>query len=304
MGSIIDQRNLDYDRLAESGGERPPRERAGRAAPGAGPESGSEAGNVRENVNRFTGHRSELRADRVPGFDAGEERSESEFIAKAKSYAVSVADAVGFEAGVAPEFEADPTVTTTSEGMRVVSLQQMSNGIEVWSMAPKVWLHSDGAVDRLVGDTVSVPPDLPAKPVVAAEAALLAAVREAAKARTVRSNFGDDELPQLEISEGDFSRLSFQSLPARPMTFSRGSLKMASCGAECFHCSTNWKASRSQRAAMISPPPLSGLIARGSLQKLGRCWMTSRDAMLVAHSCAKSATWAWYLTCPKPRDAR
>ncbi|MFB8371497.1 M36 family metallopeptidase [Pseudarthrobacter sp. NPDC055928] len=222
MGSIIDQRNLDYDRLAERGGERPPRESAGRAASVAGPESGSEAGNVRENVNRFTGHRSELRADRVPGFDGGEERSESEFIAKAKSYAVSVADAVGFEAGVAPEFEADPTVTTTSEGMRVVSLQQMSNGIEVWSMAPKVWLHSDGAVDRLVGDTVSVPPDLPAKPVVAAEAALLAAVREAAKARTVRSNFGDDELPQLEISEGDFTRLSFQSLPARPMTFSRG----------------------------------------------------------------------------------
>ncbi len=218
MASIIDQRNLDYDRLAERGRERPPRESAGRAAPGAGPEPGG----VPDTVNRFTGHRSELRAGRVPGFDGGEEHSESEFIATAKSYAVSVADAVGFEAGVAPEFEADPTVTTTSEGMRVVSLQQMSNGIEVWSMAPKVWLHSDGAVDRLVGDTVSVPADLPAKPVVAAEAALLAAVREAAKARTVRSNFGDDELPQLEISEGGFSRLAFQPLPARPMTFSRG----------------------------------------------------------------------------------
>lgn len=224
MGKIIDQRNLDFDRSIQADRGHPGRESAGRAVPGPGnaarPGQGPEGD--RGKVNRFTGHRSELRAVRVPGFDAGEEPTEAELIAKAKSYALSVADAVGFEADVPPEFDADPTVTTTSEGMRVVSLQQTSNGIEVWSMAPKVWLHDDGAVDRLVGDTVSVPADLPAKPVVAAETALMVAVREAAKARTLRSNFGDDELPQLEVAEGDFTRLSFQPLPARPMTFSRG----------------------------------------------------------------------------------
>ncbi|MDR7159032.1 M36 family metallopeptidase [Arthrobacter sp. BE255] len=218
MGKIIDRRNMDHDRFAGGDAARPPRESAGRAAPGADGEPGGGPGKV----NRFTGHRSELRAAHAPGLEAGAEPSEPEFIARAKSYAMSVAEAVGFEAEVPPEFEADPTITTTSEGLRVVSLQQVSNGIEVWSMSPKVWLHSDGAVDRLVGDTVSVPADLPAKPAVAAEAALLVAVREAAKARTLRGTFGDDELPQLDVAEADFRRLSFQPLPSRPMTFSRG----------------------------------------------------------------------------------
>ena len=218
MGKIIDQRNMDHDRFAGGDAARPPRESAGRAASGADGEPAGGPGKV----NRFTGHRSELRAANATGLEAGAEPSEPEFIARAKSYAMSVAEAVGFEAEVPPEFEADPTITTTSEGLRVVSLQQMSNGIEVWSMSPKVWLHSDGAVDRLVGDTVSVPADLPAKPAVAAEAALLVAVREAAKARTLRGTFGDDELPQLEVAEADFRRLSFQPLPSRPMTFSRG----------------------------------------------------------------------------------
>ncbi|HJW00381.1 MAG TPA: M36 family metallopeptidase, partial [Arthrobacter sp.] len=218
MGKIIDQRNLDHDRVAEGDEARPGRASAGRAEPRADGQPGGGPGRI----NRFTGHRSELRAANAPGVEGAAEPSEPEFIARAKSYTMSVAEAVGFEAEVPPEFEADPTVTTTSEGLRVVSLQQMSNGIEVWSMSPKVWLHGDGAVDRLVGDTVSVPPGLPAKPTVPAEVALLVAVREAAKARTLRGNFGDDELAQLDIDEDDYRRLSFQPLPARPMTFSRG----------------------------------------------------------------------------------
>lgn len=218
MDNIIDQRNLDYDRFAERGGAQRLREGTERAAA----RMQQELSTGPEKVNRFTGHRCELRSVRAPGFADDVEPTDTDYIAQAKSYAGSVAEAVGFGAEEPPEFEADPTVTTTSEGLRVVSLQQMSNGIEVWSMSPKVWLHSDGAVDRLVGDTVSVPPDLPSKPAVPAEAALLVAVREAAKARTLRGNFGDDELEQVTISEGDFRRLSFQSLPARPMTFSRG----------------------------------------------------------------------------------
>jgi len=218
MANIIDQRNLDYDRFAERGAAQRLREGTERAAARMQQELHAGPGKV----NRFTGHRCELRSDRVPGFADDVHPTEADYIAQAKSYAASVAEAVGFGAEEPAEFEADPTVTTTSEGMRVVSLQQVSNGIEVWPMSPKVWLHSDGAVDRLVGDTVSVPPDLPAKPVIPAEAALLVAAREAARARTLRGNFGDDALEQLDIAEDDFVRLSFQSLPARPMTFSRG----------------------------------------------------------------------------------
>ena len=218
MANIIDQRNLEYDRFGEDGGAQRLREGTERAAARMQHEIHAGPGKV----NRFTGHRCELRSSRAPGFANDVEATDADYIAQAKAYAASVAEAVGFGAEEPAEFEADPTVTTTSEGMRVVSLQQVLNGIEVWSMSPKVWLHSDGAVDRLVGDTVSVPPDLPSKPAVPAEVALLVAVREAAKARTVRGNFGDDELEHLKISEEDFNRLSFQSLPARPMTFSRG----------------------------------------------------------------------------------
>lgn len=221
MSKIIDQRNLDYDRFSE--GDRSERlvEATERVAARVEHELSAEPGKV----NRFTGHRNELRSVGAPGFTAEATASETDYIAKAKEYASSVAEAVGFGAEEPVEFEADPTVTQTSEGMRVVSLQQMFNGIEVWSMSPKVWLHEGGAVDRLVGDTVSVPANVASKPVVPAEVALRVAAQEAAKSRTMRGNFGDDELPELDVSASDFRRLSFQPLAAQPMTFNRGAFE-------------------------------------------------------------------------------
>ena len=46
----------------------------------------------------------------------------------------------------------------------------------------------------------------------------------------------------------------------------------------------------------MTSPALLGLRARGSVQKLARCSMTSREAMLLDHSCAMPATVGWYLT--------
>lgn len=218
MSKIIDQRNLDYDRFAEVAGADGFLGATDRVAAEVEHELIAEPGKV----NRFTGHLTELRAVGARGFTAEAAPSETDYIAKAKDYATSVSEAVGFAAEEPVEFEADPTVTTTSEGMRVVSLQQMLNGIEVWAMSPKVWLHEDGAVDRMVGDTVSVPANLPSKPTVRAEAALRVAAEEAAKPRTLRGNFGEDELPRLDLSESDFRRLSFQPRTDQPMTFSRG----------------------------------------------------------------------------------
>lgn len=218
MSKIIDQRNLDYNHFP--GGDRADHlvEATDRVAAEVEHELIAEPGKV----NRFTGHLSELRAVGTPGFVEAGPPSDPDYIAKAKAYATSVSEAVGFGAEEPVEFEADPTVTKTSEGLRVVSLQQTFNGIEVWSMSPKVWLHEDGAVDRLVGDTVSVPASLSSKPEVPAEVALHVAAEEAAKSRTLRGNFGDDELPELVLSEGGFTRLSFQSRPDQPMTFGRG----------------------------------------------------------------------------------
>lgn len=218
MNKIIDQRNLDYNRFPEGEGADQLAETTDRVASEVQHELIADPGKV----NHFTGHLGELRSVGAPGFTAERDPSETDYIAKAKAYATSVSEAVGFGAGEPAEFEADPTVTKTSGGLRVVSLQQTLNGIEVWAMSPKVWLHADGAVDRLVGDTVSVPADLPAKPEVPAEVALRVAAGEAAKSRTLRGNFGDEELPELDLSEGGITRLSFQSRPDQPMTFSRG----------------------------------------------------------------------------------
>lgn len=218
MSKIIDQRNLDYDRFPGGDGADHLVEATDRVAAEIEHELIAEP----SKVNRFTGHLSELRAVGAPGFAEAGAPSDPDYIAKAKAYATSVSEAVGFGAEEPVEFEADPTVTKTSEGMRVVSLQQTFNGIEVWSMSPKVWLHEDGAVDRLVGDTVSVPANLPSKPEVPAEVALRVAAEEAAKSRTLRGNFGDAELPALVLSEGAFTRLSFQSRPDQPMTFGKG----------------------------------------------------------------------------------
>ncbi|MFJ1703816.1 M36 family metallopeptidase [Kitasatospora sp. NPDC088346] len=205
MTDIIDRRNTGYDRFA------------GAAEPGK--------------VNHFTGHPNELRASAAPSIaglapGGGEAVPDAVYIAHAKAYVASVTGAMGFAADEPAEFQADPTLTTTSEGMRVVSLQQTLNGIEVWGMAPKVWLHRDGTVDRVVGDTASVPADLPATPAVPAETALRVAAAKAAEARTLRTAFGDDLLPALDVSAG-FERVSHQPRSDQPMTFSKGAFEEA-----------------------------------------------------------------------------
>lgn len=208
MTAIIDRRDSGY-RIQQppdiAGGDEP--------ADAAAPET-----------NPYTGHRDQVVAGEGEGF-AGPEAADTDYIAAARRYATDVASDLGFEAGEPAEFDADPTVMTTSEGMRVVSLTQTVNGIEVWSMSPKVWLHEGGAVDRLVGDTVSVPANVSAKPTVPAETAVRAAAAEAAEARTIRTNFGDETLPALDISSDTYERTSFQPRNDQPMTFSSGSFE-------------------------------------------------------------------------------
>lgn len=217
MSSIIDQRNLQYDRFAEVPGSGDFLDRT------ADVEERVQFELIAEptKVNRFTGHLTELRAVDAPGA-TDESVAGIDYIGRAREYASMVAEAVGFAAEEPVEFAADPTLTTTSSGMRVASLQQTRNGIDVWAMAPKVFLHEDGAVDRLVGDTVSLPADLPAEPTVPAEVALRVAAEEAAQARTVRGGFGADELPALDLSDPDFELLSSGSGNDRRMTFSKG----------------------------------------------------------------------------------
>ncbi|WP_405009210.1 M36 family metallopeptidase [Kitasatospora sp. NBC_01539] len=219
MTDIIDQRDMSYDHLDTVDGAD------AFLADITETLSGSP-----EKVNRFTGHLTELRVDLAPALESGSAgngaagsapASDAALIARAKEYVASAAPAIGFAAGEPVEFVADPAVAATSEGLRVVSLQQTSNGIDVWGMAPKVWLRGDRTVERLVGDTVSLPPDLPVRPTVPAETALRVAAAKAAEPRTLSGPFGTSELPRLDVS-GGFRRLAAQDGNDQPMTFSQG----------------------------------------------------------------------------------
>jgi extracellular elastinolytic metalloproteinase len=224
MTELIDKRDLDYDRLATVGGAEAFLDTTERVAAEVDHTLVAEPGKV----NRFTGHLTELRVEGAPGLteEPGARTTEADYTAQARSYLASVAEAMGFASDEPAEFVADPRVTATSEGMRVVSLQQVHNGIEVWGMAPKVWLREDGTVDRVVGDTVSVPVNVPAVPAVPVEAALAVAAAKAAAPRTLEGPFGEDELPALDIS-GGFERLTHHALNDQPMTFTQGAFDEA-----------------------------------------------------------------------------
>lgn len=198
--AIIDRRNLNYDRLAATGGTE---ELLNTLAKGSASVGSTLMMAEGRNVNVFTGHLTELRADGAPpSFTARTPESDGEYINVAKDYFRSVSAAVGFEPGIPIEFEGDSKVTTTSSNVRVVSLQQTLNGIEVWGMEPKVWFKPDGTIDRITGDTVSLNPKLPTKPTVAPAVALRVGAEEAAKARTKIDALGETfEIPSLDIAQ-------------------------------------------------------------------------------------------------------
>ncbi|MEV1067362.1 M36 family metallopeptidase [Streptomyces sp. NPDC050263] len=225
MTQLIDKRDLEYDRLARVQGAEAFLAETDRVA-----ESVHHALIADDSkVNRFTGHLTELRVDGAPAGladRAGAAAADGDYIARAKEYLSSVSGAIGFAAGEPVEFEADPKVTTTSGGMHVVSLQQTLNGIDVWGMAPKVWLREDGTVDRVVGDTASVPSNVPTMPVVPVETALAVGAAKAAEPIRIEGPFGTDELPVLDISDG-FGRLSSQARNDQPMTFEAGAFDEA-----------------------------------------------------------------------------
>ncbi|WP_166028321.1 M36 family metallopeptidase [Streptomyces chilikensis] len=222
MTQLIDKRDLAYDRLTEIDDAGAFLRETGRIAESLNHTLEADD----RKVNRFTGHLTELRVSGAPGLPPGLERADGgitdgDYVARAKEYLSSVTEALGFASDEPAEFDADPNVPVTHGGMRVVSLQQTLSGIEVWGMAPKVWLREDGTVDRVVGDTASLPAHVSAAPEVTAEAALTAAVAKAAEPVTLETPFGSDELPALEVPDA-LPRLTFQPRNDQPMTFAKG----------------------------------------------------------------------------------
>ncbi|MFQ0833598.1 M36 family metallopeptidase [Citrobacter gillenii] len=226
---IVDKRNLDYDCLGANGGI----DRFTHIMKSVSADLGNsvQAGSV----NTFTGHLNELRAEReVTPFEMNN-ITDGDYIAEAKNFLLSVSRALGFEPGFPAEFEADPMVTMTSEGMRVVSLQQTLNGIEVWGMEPKVWFKSDGAIDRVSGNTVSLTPSLPRIASVAPEVALGVAAAEAAKPRTKVDILGQEfSLPALDVSQWNPIRTGQDTRASKTTAFDNGPFEDIAAATLCY----------------------------------------------------------------------
>ncbi|PRN02979.1 hypothetical protein A0O30_19580 [Pseudomonas sp. LLC-1] len=244
--TIVDKRSLHYDRLNATGGS----DRFLNTLEAVSGDVGHtvKAGPEPGNVNIFTGHLNDLRPERaVSPFPASRLITNGELIANAKSYLRSVSSSIGFELGVPVEFEADPKVPTTSERMRIVSLQQTLNGIEIWGMEPKVWFKPDGAVDRVSGDTLSLESSLPTEAAVEPEVALLVAATEAAKTRTKTDDLGQtSNLPPLDLSQWTPVRMGQSPRASKTTAFDNGPFEDIAAASLCYlpmgdHTRLTWR---------------------------------------------------------------
>ncbi len=125
--------------------------------------------NVRiERFDPVTGNPSVIRSDST--------RTErGNYVQRALDYAQSTGRVRGLSESQPAEFMPDPHVQETSTGAAAVNLQQTYKGIKVFQAAETVRFSPDGTLTESVGNTVSVPEDLPVAPKLRVEEAVLKA---------------------------------------------------------------------------------------------------------------------------------
>jgi extracellular elastinolytic metalloproteinase len=180
-----------------------------------------------EKVNPFTGHATDLKATGAAQFAAAAAGppSDQAYLDAAVDYVRSVSPALGFAAADSQaEFVPDPNVQKlSSKGMRAVDLRQHHRGIPVWGMELLVWFH-DGVVERVKGDSVSLPPDLDVLPSVSAESALEAAAAHVAQPEPMTDQWTGESYtpPAVDVTGYQPQRLGTTALPSQPMIFEPG----------------------------------------------------------------------------------
>ena len=85
-------------------------------------------------------------------------------VQRALDHVNSLSGALGFAAGEPAEFLPDPHVQRTSAGSAVVHLHQQFHGIPVFQMSRTVRFSPSEQITDVVGDSVSLPPDLDTTP--------------------------------------------------------------------------------------------------------------------------------------------
>jgi extracellular elastinolytic metalloproteinase len=122
-------------------------------------------------VNPLTGSAAVLTVDNAP-------TSDQPLIQQALDYLqTTIAEGAGFAAGEDPEFVPDPHVQRTSGGTAVVHLHQQYHGIPIFEMTRSVQFAGGTTIDRVVGDSTSIPQPLDTVPKVDVVAATRLAAR-------------------------------------------------------------------------------------------------------------------------------
>jgi extracellular elastinolytic metalloproteinase len=226
MSKHIDTRQMKYDSSAAGLASTPDRfaQEATRLSAALGHELKP------GKVNPFTGHVTDLKATGGSQFAAAAAAapgpaSDQAYVDAAMDYVRSVSAALGFAPTDSPaEFVPDPNVKKLSNAaVRTVNLRQHHRGVPVWDMELLVWL-SDGVVERVKGDSVSLPPDLDFLPAVTAEAALKVAAAHVARPEPKQDPWTGASYtpPAIDLSRFEPKRLAATALPNQPMVFEAG----------------------------------------------------------------------------------
>jgi len=101
--------------------------------------------------------------------------SQGSLVQQALDHVNRLSGALGFAAGEPAEFLPDPNVQRTSAGSAVVHLHQQYHGIPVFQMSRAVLFSPGEQITDVVGDNVSLPPDLDTTPQIDAPQAVLVA---------------------------------------------------------------------------------------------------------------------------------
>ncbi len=124
-----------------------------------------------ERINPLTRSAAVLTVENAP-------TSDQSLIQQALNYVqATIAEGAGFAADEVPEFVPDPHVQHTSGGTAIVHLHQRYHGIPIFEMARSVQFAGGSTIDRVVGDSTSIPQPLDTMPRVDVVTATLLAAR-------------------------------------------------------------------------------------------------------------------------------
>jgi extracellular elastinolytic metalloproteinase len=172
------------------------------------------------------------RLDAVTGNPAvissvGAPAEQGRFVERALEHVQTIDRAFGLAAATTPELRADPEVQRTSDGARVVSLQQLYKGLPIYDGTRTVVFGPTGAIEATLGAPFGVTEAERATPTLSAAEAVLAAARHVA--RPEDQDAGVDQFgqplggPGIELGDWEPRVVAaFGDEPTRPTVFEPG----------------------------------------------------------------------------------